>query len=319
MGKKKKRISVSQRMFEEGKDFFLRYENDVTRHCYTRNFKRFITYCREKHKVDNLEQCKNHIQDYIDYLKDEKKLSASTIHSYAMPACLFFGVSIDNFKKPIRHTAEYTRGRSDNGRIEHSGNDFDNPRYARLVDFQRKVGIRRAELKRLKGSSLTTDESGYPVIRVKSKGGKIQEQRVIDIDFIKPYFENKAPDEKIFSPKEFQNNLNLHALRAQCAKEAYKYYADRLEKEGEAYRRQLEDEVRKRLLKCNIDKRTGKPKPIKEKYLHGKYYCRGKNKALCKKLGIPWVYDNLAVQAVSVFHLAHNRTGVTVHSYLLSH
>ena len=319
MGKKNKRISVSQRLFNEGKDFFKKYENDVTRQCYTKNFKRFVSFCRERYKVENLNQCQNHIQDYIDYLKSEKKCTPSTIHTYAMPPCLFFGIGINNYNKPKRRTADYIRGRSDNGRIEHAGNDFANPLYSRLVEFQKKVGLRRAELKRLKGSDLTTDESGYPVIKVRSKGGKITLQKVLDTDFIKPYFEGKAPDEKVFSSKEFRNNLNLHRLRAECAQNAYKYYAQRLENEGDSYRTQLENELRKRLLSTNLDKKTGKPKGIKEQYLHGKYFCRGKNKELCKKLCIPWVYDKLALMAVSVFHLSHNRLDVSLESYMLAH
>ena len=34
MGKKNKRMSVTQRLFNEGKDFFKKYENDVTGKCY---------------------------------------------------------------------------------------------------------------------------------------------------------------------------------------------------------------------------------------------------------------------------------------------
>lgn len=318
MGKKNKRISISQRLFLEGKDFFKRYENDVTRQCYTKNFKRFLAFCRERYKVEKIEECKAHIQHYIDYLGNEKKCTPSTIHTYAMPVCLFFGISINEYKKPKRSTADYCRGRSNNGRIEHASNDLANPRYAKLVEFQRRVGLRRSELKRLKGADLTIDESGCLVIKVRSKGGKITQQRVLDVDFIKPYFKGKAPDEKIFSPKEFRNNLNLHQLRAKCAQDAYRYYSERLEQEGDDYRRQLENEIRKRLLATSIDKRTGTPKRIKEKYLHGKYFCRGKNKELCKKLGIPWIYDKLALMAVSVFHLSHNRVDVTVESYIIA-
>ena len=128
-------------------------------------------------------------------------------------------------------------------------------------------------------------------------------------------YKNKGEFVDIFHPNEFSNTLNLHAARAECARNAYRYYAERLKNEGEAYRKQLEAEVRTRL-RMVIDKRTGKPKRVKEKYLHGKYFCRGKNKQLCQKLGIPWVYDKLAIMAVSVFHLAHNRPDVTVESYL---
>ncbi len=318
MGKNKKRLSVTQQLFNVSKDFFKKYSNDVTRKCYTKNFKKFISFCRERYKVQNLDECKEHIQDYINYLENVKCYTPSTIHTYTMPACLYFGININQFKKPKRCTADYTRGRSYNGRVEHSGNDIYNPRYFYIVEFQKQVGLRRAELKRLKGGDLSTDESGYPVIRVRSKGGKTTLQRVINIDAVRPYFADKADNEKIFSQKHFANNLNLHSLRAQCARNAYDYYENRLINEGEEYRKQLVCEIKKRLLATNIDKKTGKPKRIQEQYLHGKYYCRGKNKALCQKLGIPWIYDKLALMAVSVFHLSHNRLDVTAESYMIA-
>ena len=88
-----------------------------------------------------------YIQDYSDYLQG--KYSASTIHSYLAAVCGFYNVPMDLIAKPIRHTAEYTKSRSDNGKKIRADNNIDNPRYERSVAFQRVVGIIASELAKL--------------------------------------------------------------------------------------------------------------------------------------------------------------------------
>jgi hypothetical protein len=48
-----------------------KYENDVTRKTYTRQFKLFVKFCREIYDCKNFDECKEHIQDYSDYLQME--------------------------------------------------------------------------------------------------------------------------------------------------------------------------------------------------------------------------------------------------------
>ena len=314
---KQRKKTVTRQMLDDARKFFDKYDNNVTRRAFVSNYKRFIDYCRTEFDCRTKEECCQHIQEYADNLVG-RGLSASTVHSYLAPVGLFHSVPLDGIKKPKRVTAQYKRSRSDNGKAQRSDNDISNPKYARTVEFQMCVGIRRAELKRLKGRDFGYDGSGYPVVIVeKGKGGRRQEQRLLpeDVEFVKSYFRDKDPDELIFSPEEFKNKIDYHHLRALQAQRAYDYYAFLCQtKEG---REQLEQEVRLRYETTKINKKTGKPALFKEHLIRGNYYLRGENRKLAKLKGLPTKYDKLCLMAVSVFHLAHFRNDTTVFSYIL--
>ena len=314
---KQRKKTVTRQMLDDARKFFDKYDNNVTRRAFVSNYKRFIDFCRSEFDCRTKDECGRHIQEYADHLVG-RGLSASTVHSYLAPVGLFHSVPLDGIKKPKRVTAQYKRSRSDNGKAQRSDNDISNPKYARTVEFQMCVGIRRAELKRLKGSDFVYDESGYPCVCVqRGKGGKNQLQRLLpeDVEFVRYYFRDKGPDELIFASEEFKNKIDYHHLRALQAQRAYDYYSFLCRtKEG---REQLEKEVRLRYEKNKINKKTGKPVLFKEHLINGNYFLRGENKKLAIKKGLPTKYDKLCLMAVSVFHLAHFRNDTTVFSYIL--
>ena len=310
--------TVSQQLREESKKFFKdRYANDVTRKAYIRNYRKFIEYCRENFKCKSKEECGQHIADYSAYLQS-KGYTPSTVHTLLSPVCTFHSINMKEIEKPKRKTAHYKRGRSFNGKVQRSDNDLSNEKYARTVKFQSRVGIRRAELMRLKGDDLVRDESNYLCIRVKrGKGGKYQLQRLLheDIDSVKSFFDGKAPDEPLFNKAEFQNKIPYHYLRAMQAQRAYKYYERLcLTKRG---RESLAREIRRRWNTYNLHPRTGKPKRFKESLIQGTYCLRGDNKKFAIQHGLPIRYDKLPLLAVSIFHLSHWRNAITV-NYLLT-
>ena len=315
---KQRKKTITRQMLDDAKEFFSRYENNVTRRAFIGNYKRFIDFCRTEYDCRTKEECGQHIQEYADHLV-ERGLSASTIHSYLAPVGLYHNVPLDEIKKPKRVTAHYKRGRSDNGKKQRSDNDINNPKYARTVEFQMCVGIRRAELKRLKGSDFVYDESGYPCVCVqRGKGGKNQLQRLLpeDVEFVKSYFRDKGPDELIFEPEEFKNKIDYHHLRALQAQRAYDYYSFLCQtKEG---RELLEKEVRLRYEKTKINKKTGKSALFKEHLINGNYFLRGENRKMAIQKGLPTKYDKLCLFAVSVFNLAHFRCDVSIASYMLA-
>ena len=221
-------------------------------------------------------------------------------------------------KKEIRSTALYKRGRTNNDRKSRSDNDFSNPKYKYSIEFQKRIGIRRAELERLTGDDLVIDESGHFCVRVKSgKGGKMQLQRILpqDYEFIRTYFENKNPDERIFSEEELNNRQSYHTLRAQNARRCYEYYMDLIS--TEEGRTSLTEEIR---LRFAMPDKNGKikHKGFKKEFVEGSYKLRGNNKKLAIENNLPTEYDKLALMAVSVFHLSHWRNDVTVASYMLA-
>lgn len=311
--------TVSRALFDNAKEFFEKYGNDVTRNTYMKNYRKFIDYCRTNFNCKTKEKCGEHIQEYADCLK-EKGYTPSTIHTYLAPVCVYHDISMDKIKKDLRRTAHYKRGRTNNEKTHRSDNDIKNSKHQRSVEFQSVVGIRRAELSRLTGKDLVTDESGYLCVRVgRGKGGKLQLQRILPqhYDMIKSYFKDKKPDERIFTKEELNNKVSYHTLRAQNAQRCYEYYLNRLNSE-DGYREQLTQEIVKRHQKYCIDKKTGKPKKFDYHKIQGFYHLRGANKELANANGLPTKYDRLALMAVSIFHLSHWRNDVTVQSYILA-
>ena len=315
----KKRIrkpTVTQEIMQTAIAKLQKYENDVTRKTYTRQFKLFVKFCREIYDCKNFDECRGHIQDYSDYLQTEN-YTASTIHTYLASVCAVYEINLETIRKPTRHTACYIRGRYIKN-ID-SKNDLENPQWAYIVEFQRCVGIRRAELMRLQGSDFVCDESGYFCVRVKrGKGGKMQYQRVLekDVAFIKHYFNSIEKDEYVFCKKYFENNLNFHKLRAESAKEYYWEQLKRIQEKAE-YAERLEKEIRERWEKMNLTKK-GNSKKFKEIEIRGIYILRGKNRELAIQKGLPLHYDKLALLATSIFKLSHWRNDVTVASYMLA-
>lgn len=323
MSKRKNKVrgkTVSRELREDAVAFFDdKYPHSKTRNAYIGNYCKFITYCREAHNCKSKEDCFLYIQEYANLLAG-KGYTPSTVHSYLAPVCLYHGISLGDVDKPKRCTAGYKRGRKDNGRAERADNDMLNQRYEHTVSFQKMVGIRRNELKKLTGEDLVRDESNYLCVRVKrGKGGKMQLQRILpeDEEAVKTYFKGKGEKEHIFNEIEFENSIAYHSLRAKQARKAYDYYLDKIQ-ENPLYRNQLEEEIRKRWELYCIDDKTGLPKRFKKSEVAGTYKLRGDNKKLAAEKGLPTEYDRLATMAVSVFHLSHWRLDVTVSSYLLA-
>lgn len=310
-----KKLTVTQKIMARVIDSQKEREHDHSRKQYIRDAKRFVKFCRENFDCRTLEECREHIQDYSDYLQD-RGYSSSTVHTYLAAVCSVFDVSLSIVQKPIRHVADYTRGRA--RKYGGVNCDLDDEKWAYLVKFQRAVGIRRDELMHLKGRDFVFDESGHPcVLVVRGKGGKTQLQRISgdNESFVQAYFDKVSQDELIFDRALFRNDLNLHALRAESART---YYFEQLQKirQSEEYSKQLEAEIRTRWQACNHDKR-GKVRRLPDCEIVGYYTLRGKNRELAVQKGLPLRYNKLALLGTSIFKLSHWRNDVTIASYLL--
>lgn len=287
--------------------------------AYKKDCKLFAAYCKEQgvKRPDQLQwKEKELLQGY------EKELEASgyspaTIHRRLAAPCKATGISMSEIEKPKRTSGKITRSRNEKANRQ-GKREIEDERYSRLVTFQRAVGIRRAELARLTAIDLTTDESGYLCVYVaKGKSGKRQLQRILPEDEITvlEIFQVADPGQKLFSPEEMQNKIDLHGLRREHAQKAYKYYADRLKNEPE-YKYELRKELAARY------KEFHRPGDSNKKFLHDimneePYKLRGNNYQKAIEQGKETEYNRLALMAVSVFHLSHWRLDVTVTNYMI--
>ncbi len=318
MAKRKRRESVTHKIMSNVISILNeKTAHDLTRKNYIRHCKKYIAFCREQYNCKDFESCREHIQDYSDYLQASGQYSAASIHTFLAAPCVVFDIPMNTIQKPIRHIGEFSRGRTKT--LNHTNQDLSDPEYKRIVEFQRCVGVRRAELAKITGDCLVTDESGYPCILVKNgKGNKVQLQRLNkpeDLEFIKPYFEGKATDELIFTDKEINNNLNFHKLRALSAQEYYDIQLERILNEP-GYAEQMVKEIEARWNRFNIDKSTGKSKPFNKSKLEGWYVTRGTVRQNAIKNNRPIKYNRLAVYMVSLYKNSHFRSNVTVENYL---
>ena len=259
------------------------------------------------------------IQKYEKTLED-KGYTPSTIHRKLHAPCRALGVSMGLIEKPKRTQEAIVRGRRDrtDEAPKRGDKEATQERFGRVVTGARAIGIRRAELGRLTGSDLTRDECGFMAVKVnKGKGGKDTLQRVLPEDerAVKDLFSGVGPTEKVFSRAEMSNHINIHGYRAEKAKRAYAYYSDRLNSEP-GYRSQLISELRQRYTTACPGRDPDRW--LKKTLTTETYMLRGENKDRAIKLGLPVVYDRLALLAVSVYDLSHWRLSVTVTNYMLA-
>ena len=318
MAKKQRKLSVTQQIMVEVKESLNRYQHDLTRQQYTRNMKYFVQYCRQQHNVRTLDECRPHIDEYINTLINNG-MSACTIHTYAAAISATLKIPLNTIKKPKRIISEFTRGRN-KIQYPHSSQDLENPSYKRLIDFAEKTGIRRAEYTKLKKSSWTIDQSTgkHAIYVARGKHGKEQYQLVRDEDI--PWFEKffaEVPDDGyVFSKQEMNNHLNLHKFRADNAKRWYAELEEKLQKDP-AYADVMIEQIKARYA-VSRDPRTGKPKYFDPKSVDGFYYLRGSLRQMQIAQNKPIRFNKLIVKYVSIFCLSHYRCNVCIQNYLLA-
>lgn len=303
-----KKQSITRQIMNDVRIILSKYKHDPTRNQYIRDSKRFVKYCRTHYDCRCLDECKEHIQDYVDFQMETGK-TASTVHTYIMPACIICNVKIADYIKPIRHTADYIKSRcTTDNTLLCTNHDRSSNKWERSTSFNDRVGIRRAEIEDLCGRNLKLDESGYWCVEVEhGKNGKYQLQRLFaeNVDFVMSYFEGKAPDEPIFSFIELNNKVNYQESRIRASKNAYIKYYIRILKDP-SYAAQLEQEIRARWALYNIDKKKHRPRPFKESEITGIYRVKQKNYQHALENGLPTEYNKLALMATSIFKVTSN-------------
>lgn len=287
--------------------------------AYKKDCKLFAAYCKEQgvKRPDQLQgKEKDMLQGYERQL-ESAGYSPSTIHRRLAAPCKGVCVNMSEIEKPKRTADRITRSRKE-GANKQGKAEATEARYSRLVAFQKAVGIRRAELSRLSATDLTTDESGYLCVYVaKGKGGKRQLQRILPEDekMVIEIFQSVDPEQKLFSPDEMNNKIDLHGIRREQAQRAYKYYCDRLKNEP-GYKYQCRKELAARYREFH------EPGASNKRFLHDimneePYKLRGENRQKAIEQSKETEYDRLALMMVSVFHLSHWRLDVTVTNYLI--
>lgn len=292
-----------------------------TIHSYKSAINRFCSWAKEEgiSREQVLASPREYLQAYTNHLA-ESGLSKASIHTYIAAPCKGLHIPMQHISKPQRSADDITRSRGD--RNPQGQREALNPRFERLVRFQEITGLRRAELEALRGEDLRMRDGKMYVVARQGKGGKEQWQRILpkDAEVVQRTFSGIKKDDRVFTPGEMKNKIDLHQMHAMHAKECYDYYATRI-KEDPAYREQLREELKQYYQEHHnpngeIDLKGYEDFCRDMQRNEGMYQMRGESRKLAEEHERPTDYDRVALMAVSALHLAHWRLDVTVINYL---
>lgn len=266
----------------------------------------FAAYCKNQHKLKNLADCKQYVNEYLQKSID-RNLSAYTIKLQASALAKLFHCSTKDFiSTPPRIRKNIKRSRHPverDGRYKNGKNDD-------FIKFCKCTGLRRREITALKGSALREEDGRYYIFVSNGKGGRKRLSEVVgspeDIAFVVGLM-NNAGKRKVFDRIP---DIDIHSLRAEYAKTVYQKYA-RLRHEYKNERMIL---YHNRLVTTYIDKSEvqqyySPDGTLKKGFtdVRSAYHCRDDKKNIC--------YDRLALLMCSR-NLGHNRASVVADHYL---
>lgn len=276
---------------------------------YQRQVDLFANYLNDRgmNKI-TLEQAKDFVQDYLDYLHDEKGLSAPTVHSACASLCKVFHTTMWDYAKPQRTISEITRGNQ----------TFKDKNVDMIEELERNriwrinrdyLGMRKNELLHLKADMIQVIDNRVE-IRYIGKGGKHNRQIFLDEKekaFVLSLKNGKEPHERIFSKEEVQKARNLHKARELRCKSVYDRVISDIAQRGEVARQEYIKEIKHVFSDAH--------KPIREN-LENPYVVRGANRQRLIAENRPVEYSRIALLFVSVTISQHFRSDTTANHYV---
>lgn len=183
----------------------------------------FVKSTKAEHSVKTLEDCRPHVNEYIQNAIDQGKSSYTIKLMASALGKLYDCSSTDFIPTPERERRNITRSRNPAVRDAH----FSEKNNKALVDFCCSTGLRRHELVALTGDCLRQDEKGnYQIFVKKGKGGR---SRYAPVTGSKEQIQNvvslceRAGDGKVF--QSVHNAADIHHYRALYAEQIYRSHA----------------------------------------------------------------------------------------------
>ncbi len=258
------------------KDYIYSYS---TLRTYMKECNYFVQYCKTNHRCKTLDDCRPYIAEWID---SRRHLSVYTLKLDISAVAKLYGVSAPELgiKTPSRTMDKITRSRGERKMDRH----FSEKRNADLITFAKSTGLRRNEMKYIKGTDLQNiDGKWYISVTVGSKGGKPRLAPVIgDVDKVIEMM-TAAGENRVFD--KIHSAADIHSYRADYASEYYRQIARPIN----------------RIPYDRINKGTGKM------YQSEVYICRGADKGRR--------FDKKALLEVSKA-LGHSRISVAAEHYI---
>jgi len=195
-----------------------------TYRTYLKHTNYFAKWVKEEHQCKTLEQAKPYINQYLQ-ARENQNLSAYTLKLEKSALAKLYQIdSKELYQTKDRSRSDITRSRGERVRDK----NFNEEQNRDLVDFCRGTGLRRGELKQIKGSDLVEkNEKFYLEVSRGTKGGRPRTVEIVgNVDKIVSMLKN-AQESKLFpSPN---SNADIHSYRQDYCKSIYEKYARPLE------------------------------------------------------------------------------------------
>ena len=255
-----------------------------------------------------LEEAKDHVQEYLDYLHDEKELSAQSIHTSCAGLCKIFHCTMWEYNIPSRSISELERG-------QHTFADMTpQEQIEKLKEYpvwqaNSILGMRKNELINLR-ADMIKEKNDRIEIEYVGKGGKHNRQIFTDkkeIEYIRSLKANKEPLDRIFDKKEVKHTPNLHKARELRCKTVYNRIVSDIEKHGATAEQKYISQIKQSFKDAH--------KPLRED-LTTPYIVRGKNRQRLLDDNRPVEYNRIALMIISTQITQHFRSNVTLNYYV---
>lgn len=195
----------------------MEYLQDYLKHaCY------FVKWCKEHYNCRTLDECRQYVDEW---LQTRLVLSPYTQKLEACALAKVFDCSSEDFiKTGVRHRAGITRSRKSAKRDK----NFSETKNKEFIEFCKATGLRKKELKCLRGTQLVYRNGIYYIaVTSGAKGGRYRESPIIsNVDEIVKRM-NEAGNGKVWS---YVPDMDVHSYRSDYCTEIYTTLARPLEK-----------------------------------------------------------------------------------------
>lgn len=180
----------------------------------------FADYCKEKHGCRYLDECRKYANEYLQYRID-KGNSPYTLHLIRSALCKLYGDTYKNYiPLPKRRRQDITRSRGEAVRDKH----FSEKNHKDIIDFCKGSGLRRRELRNLKGTDYFVKRNDTLYVTVKGKGGKYREVPILD-EYRDHVLKMMQSAEGGFVFPDVPDAMDVHSYRAEFATAYYQRIA----------------------------------------------------------------------------------------------
>ena len=255
-----------------------------------------------------LEEAKDHVQEYLNYLRYDKELSAQSIHTSCAGLSKIFHTTMWEYDIPNRSIAKIDRG-------QHTFADMSKEQQIeKLAEYpvwnaNRVLGMRKNELINLRCDMIKEKDNRIEIEYV-GKGGKHNRQIFTDqkeMEYIRTLKNDKAPHDRIFNKTEVERTPNLHKARELRCKDVYDRIVADIEKRGAVAEREYTEQIKQSFKEAH--------KTLHEN-LDTPYVVRGDNRQRLLELDRPVEYNRIALMIISTQITQHFRTSVTQNFYV---